>query len=56
MSKIPNFDIFNFEKQRPVFDAEWPQDSNDAICFSVRGLELPKITFDCMTSLLAIML
>ena len=36
MSKIPNFEMFNFEKQRPVSDvsdAEWPQDSNGAICF-----------------------
>ena len=48
--------MFNFEKQRPVSDAEWPQDSSGAICFSVPGLEPPKITFDCMTSLLAIML
>ena len=42
MSKIPNFEMFNFEKQRPVSDAEWPQHSNGAICFSVRGLEPPK--------------
>ena len=41
MSKIPNFEMFNFEKQRPVSYAEWPQDSNSAICFSVRGLEPP---------------
>ena len=34
--------MFNFEKQKPVSDAEWPQDSNGAICFSVRGLEPPK--------------
>ena len=33
--------MFNFEKQRPVSDAEWPQDPNGAICFSVRGLEPP---------------
>ena len=33
MSKIQNFEMFNFEKQRPVSDAEWPQDSNGAICF-----------------------
>ena len=33
--------MFNFEKQRPVSDAEWPQESNGAICFSVRGLEPP---------------
>ena len=56
MSKIPNFEMFNFEKQRPVSDAEWPQDSNGAICFSVRGLEPQKITFDCMMSPLAVML
>ena len=31
--------MLNFEKQRPVSDAEWPQDSNGAISFSVRGLE-----------------
>ena len=36
--------MFNFEKQRPVSDAEWPQDSNGAICFSVRGLEPLKKT------------
>ena len=42
MSKISNFEMFNFEKQRPVSDAEWPQDSNGVICFSVRGLEPPK--------------
>ena len=34
--------MFNYEKQRPVSNAEWPQDSNGAICFSVRGLETPK--------------
>ena len=33
--------MFNFEKQRPVSDAEWSQESNGAICFSVRGLEPP---------------
>ena len=33
-----------------------PQESNGVICFSVRGLEPPKITFDCMTSLLGVML
>ena len=32
----------NKTKQRPVSDAEWPQDSNGAICFSVRGLKPPK--------------
>ena len=48
--------MFNFEKQRLVSEEEWPQDSNGAICFSVRGLEPPKITFDCMTSPLAVML
>ena len=42
MSKIPNFEMFNFEKQRPVSDGDWPQDSIGAICFSVRGLEPPK--------------
>ena len=43
MSKIPNFEMFTFEKQRPVSDAEWPQDSsNGVICFSVRGLEPQK--------------
>ena len=31
--KIPYFDMFNFEKQRPVSDAECPQESNSAICF-----------------------
>ena len=59
MSKIPNFEMFNFKKQRSVSDAEWPQNSNGAICFSVRGLEPPppqKNTFDCMTSPLAVML
>ena len=40
--KNPNFEMFDFEKQRPVSDAEWPQDSNGTICFSVRGLELTK--------------
>ena len=34
--------MFNFEKQRPVSDAECPQESNGAICLSVRGLEPPK--------------
>ena len=42
MSKIPNFEMFNFEKQRTVSDAECPQESNGAICFSVRGLEPSK--------------
>ena len=42
MSKISNFEMFNFEKKRPVSDAEWPQDSNGAICFSARSLEPPK--------------
>ena len=56
MSKIPNFEMFNFEKQRAVSDAEGPQDSNGAICFPVRGLKPPKITFDCMTSPLVVML
>ena len=32
--------MFNFEKQIPVSDAECPQESNGAICISVRGLEL----------------
>ena len=49
--------MFNFEQQRPVSEAEWPQESNGAICFSVRGLEPPpQITFDCMKSLLGVML
>ena len=56
MLKIPNFDMFNFEKQRPVSDKKCPQECNGAICFSVRGLEPPKITFDCMTSPLCVML
>ena len=56
MSKIPNFEMFNFEKQRPVSDAECSQESNGAICFSVRGLEPQKIAFDCMTSPLGVML
>ena len=30
------------KKQRPVSNAELPQDSNGAICFSVHGLETPK--------------
>ena len=42
MSKIPNFEMSNYEKQRPVSDAECPQESNDAICFSVSGLKPPK--------------
>ena len=53
--KMPNFEMFNFEKQRPVYDAECPQESNGAICFSLLGLEPPKITFDCMTSQLSVM-
>ena len=45
MSKIPNFEMFNLKKkQRPVSDAECPQESNGAIFFSVRGLEPPKKT------------
>ena len=36
---MPNFEMFNFEKQRPVSDAECLQDANGAIYFSVRGLE-----------------
>ena len=56
MSKMSNFEMFNFEKQRTVSDVEYPQESNGAICFSVRGLELQKITFDCMTSPLGVML
>ena len=40
--KNPNFEMFNFEKQRTVSDAERPQDSNGAICFSVRGPKPPK--------------
>ena len=42
--------MFNFEKQTHASDAECPQESTVAICFSVRGLELSKIAFDCMTS------
>ena len=34
-----NFEMLNFEKQGPVSDAECPQESNGAICFSVRDLE-----------------
>ena len=34
--------MFNFEKQRSVSDEECPQESNGAICFSVRGLEPTK--------------
>ena len=48
--------MLNLEKQRHVSDAECPQESNGAICFSVHGLEHPKITFDCMTSPLGVML
>ena len=40
--------MFNFEKQTPVSDAEWPQDSNGAICFSVRGLEPPPPPKSCL--------
>ena len=32
--------MFNLDKQWPVSDAECAQESNGAICFSVRGLEL----------------
>ena len=43
MSKIQNFDMFNLVKQRPVSDAECPQESYGAICFfSVCGLEPQK--------------
>ena len=42
MSKIQIFEMFNFEKRRPVSDAECLQKSNGAICFSVCGLEPPK--------------
>ena len=42
MSKMSNFKMFNFEKRRPVSDAECLQESNGAICFSVRGLKPPK--------------
>ena len=48
--------MFNFEKQRPVSDAECRQESNGANRFSVRGLGLPKMTFACMTSPLGVML
>ena len=34
--------MFNFDKQRPVSDAECPQESNGAIYFPVCGLEPPK--------------
>ena len=34
MSKIPNYEMFNFEKQRSVSDAECPQQSNGAIGLS----------------------
>ena len=47
--------MFNFEKQRYIADAECAQESNGAICFSVHGLELSKIAFDCMTSPLCVM-
>ena len=40
MLKMSNFKMFYFEKQRPVSDAERPQESNGS--FSVRGLEPPK--------------
>ena len=33
MSKIPNFEMVNFEKQSTFYDAEYPQESNGAICF-----------------------
>ena len=56
MSKNANFKMFNFEKNRPVSDAECPQESNGAICFSVSGLEPTEIAFDCMTSPLGVML
>ena len=42
MSKMSIFNMFNFEKQRPVSDAECPQESNGALCFSVRVLESPQ--------------
>ena len=42
MPKIPNFEMFNFEKQRPLPDVECPKEPNGAICFAVRGLEPPK--------------
>ena len=48
--------MFNFENQRPVSDAECPQESNGVICFSARSLEPPKTTFDCVTSPLGVML
>ena len=50
--------MFNFEKQRPVSDAECTHKTNGTICFSVRGLEPPQktITFDRMTSPLGVML
>ena len=33
-----------------VQTVECRRESNGAVCFSVRGLELPNIVFDCMTS------
>ena len=47
--------MFNFEKQRPVSDAECPQESNGAIFFCTWAMA-PKITFDCMTLPLGVML
>ena len=45
------------KKQRPVSDAECPQESNDAICFFFcTWSRTPKITFDCMASPLGVML
>ena len=42
VKKMANSKMFNFEKKRYVSDAECPQESNGAICFSVSGLEPPK--------------
>ena len=39
--KNVKFNMFNF-KTNPVYDAECPQESNGAICYSVRGLEPQK--------------
>ena len=50
------FNLFNFVKQRHVADAEYPQESNRAIIFTLCGLEFPKITFYCMTSPLYVIL
>ena len=48
--------MFKFEKQIPVADAECPQESSGANCFSVRVQTPQEITFDCMMSPLSVML